>query len=137
MHLVQHVADRRAALTRRQQAVQGQLLQLLRTLGQLLRLYGRMDEEMLRFGEQEILDHQAQLDQVGTGDGGLKFRADAEGHVVHMVWLCMAHVNVGVEGGMSSWSPGRPAVQHRLTHAPASEGQEPTHAPPFFSQLTA
>lgn len=87
LHLVQHVADRRAALTRRQQAVQGQLLQLLRTLGQLLQLYGRMDEEMLRFGEQEILDHQAQLDQVGTGDGGRSL--EPESGIMLFICCCL------------------------------------------------
>ncbi len=65
------VAQKRAAVRAKQQAVQRELVQLLRVVAQVLGSYESMDRDMLAFADQDIIGHQAELDQVGSkGDEG-------------------------------------------------------------------
>ena len=58
------VSLRKASLAVKRQAVQRELILMLRTAVQLVTMYGKMDREMISFADQEIVQHQAILDQV-------------------------------------------------------------------------
>ena len=58
------VAQQKAAVASRQAAVQRELVALLGVATRLLALYGSMDRDMLSFADQEVVKHQAELDQV-------------------------------------------------------------------------
>ncbi len=63
------VSRKRASLRGKQQSICSRMVQLLSTAVQLLGAYMAMDREMLRFVEQEVLQHQADLDQVRVREG--------------------------------------------------------------------
>ena len=55
---------RKASLRANRQAIQMELVKLLHTVVTLVSVYNQMDKEMIQFVGQEIVQHQANLDQV-------------------------------------------------------------------------
>ena len=58
------VAHRKASVRAKHKEVQRELLQLLRMTSKLLGAYESMNKDILTFADQEVVNHQAKLDQV-------------------------------------------------------------------------